>query len=309
MLIVITGSSGFLGSNLIKIFLKNNHKVIGIDRVKKKNLNNKNYIFYKCDLNDEKSLNKIKIMEKNILLHCAGQPSAAKSFEDPIVDLKANIFVTVKILNWAKKNNTKKIIYASTFNVYKENNKSIKLKETDICDPKSLYAISKKSGEDYIRLLGSYFGIKWNILRMFNIYGPGQDPQNNFLGMVSIFLNMAKSNKEIIVKGSLDRFRDFIFIDDVVEVWYRIANSKKHFNKIYNLGSGKKTKINSLLKKIIQISNSKSLIKQENGTPGDFKGCYANIDSLKKDFNYTPQVNLETGLKLFNKWLDKLYVH
>ena len=266
MLIVITGSSGFLGSNLIKIFLKNNHKVIGIDRVKKKNLNNKNYIFYKCDLNDEKSLNKIKIMEKNILLHCAGQPSAAKSFEDPIVDLKANIFVTVKILNWAKKNNTKKIIYASTFNVYKENNKSIKLKETDICDPKSLYAISKKSGEDYIRLLGSYFGI-------------------------------------------LDRFRDFIFIDDVVEVWYRIANSKKHFNKIYNLGSGKKTKINSLLKKIIQISNSKSLIKQENGTPGDFKGCYANIDSLKKDFNYTPQVNLETGLKLFNKWLDKLYVH
>ena len=307
MLVIITGGSGFLGSNLAKFFIRQNHKIIIIDRVKNNNLYSKDYIFYKCDLNDKKNLEKIKIDQENILLHCAGQPSAAKSFEDPITDLKTNILTTVNILDWAKKNKTKKIIYASTFNVYKENSKNIKLKETDACEAKSLYAISKKSAENYIRLYGSHLGIKWNILRMFNIYGPGQNPKNNFLGMISIFLNMAKSNKEIIVKGSLERFRDFVFIDDVVEVWYKIAISTEHFNKIYNLGSGKKTKLNFLIKKIIEISNSKSLIKQTEGTPGDFKGCYANIDLLKKDFNYTPRVSLNLGLKIFNKWLDKFY--
>ena len=307
MLIIITGGSGFLGSNLVKIFLKAGHKIAIIDKINKNNINDKNYYFYECDLNNKDNLEKIKITEENIILHCAGQPSAAKSFEDPIVDLKTNILATVNILDWAKKNNTKKIIYASTFNVYQENNKNKKLKESDPCEAKSLYAISKKAAEDYIRVYGSYLGINWNILRMFNIYGPGQDPNNNFLGMLSIFLNMAKSNQDIIVKGSLNRFRDFVFIDDVVEAWYKIAISKKNYNKIYNLGSGKKTKLRSLLKKIIKVTNSKSPIKELDGTPGDFKGCYANINLLKKDFNYNPKVNLDLGLKIFNKWLDKSY--
>jgi len=302
-MIIITGGNGFLGHNLSKKFLDKNHEVIIIDN--KKN-NSSAAKFIRCDITEERSLNKIIIKKKNIILHCAGQPSAAKSFEEPILDLKVNILGTLNILNWAKKNNTTKIIYASTFNVYEENVRSCKLKETSPCKSKSLYSVSKKAAEDYIINYGSYIGLKWNILRMFNIYGPGQDPKNKFLGMLSIFLNMARSNKKIFIKGSLDRFRDFIYIDDVVEAWYKVALSEKNYNKVYNLGTGKKTYIKDLLKKIIKITNSASVIKQLDGTPGDFTGCYADVNNLKKDFNFQPKTNLNLGIKNFNKWLDSI---
>ena len=146
-MIIITGGNGFLGHNLSKKFLDKNHEVIIIDN--KKN-NSSAAKFIRCDITDERSLNKIIIKKKNIILHCAGQPSAAKSFEDPILDLKVNILGTLNILNWAKKNNTTKIIYASTFNVYEENIRSCKLKETSPCKSKSLYSVSKKAAEDYI---------------------------------------------------------------------------------------------------------------------------------------------------------------
>jgi UDP-glucose 4-epimerase len=302
-MIIITGGNGFLGHNLSKKFLEKNHEVVIIDS--KKN-NSSAAKFIRCDLTDERSLNKIKIKKKNIILHCAGQPSAAKSFEDPILDLKVNILGTLNILKWAKKNNTTKIIYASTFNVYEENIKNFKLKETSPCKSKSLYSVSKKAAEDYIINYGSYIGLRWNILRMFNIYGPGQDPKNKFLGMISIFLNMARSNKKIFIKGSLDRFRDFIYIDDVVEAWYKVALSEKNYNKVYNLGTGKKTYIKDLLKKIIKITKSTSTIKQLDATPGDFKGCYADVNNLKKDFNFQSKTNLNLGIKNFNKWLDSI---
>ena len=302
-MIIITGGNGFLGHNLSKKFLDKNHEVIIIDNKKS---NSSAAKFIRCDITDERSLNKIIIKKKNIILHCAGQPSAAKSFEDPILDLKVNILGTLNILNWAKKNNTTKIIYASTFNVYEENIRSCKLKETSPCKSKSLYSVSKKAAEDYIINYGSYIGLRWNILRMFNIYGPGQDPKNKFLGMLSIFLNMARSNKKIFIKGSLDRFRDFIYIDDVVEAWYKVALSEKNYNKVYNLGTGKKTYIKDLLKKIIKITKSTSTIKQLDATPGDFKGCYADVNNLKKDFNFQSKTNLNLGIKNFNKWLDSI---
>ena len=186
----------------------------------------------------------------DILLHCAAQPSAAKSFEIPEVDLKTNIIGTFNLLNWSKKNQIQKIVYASTFNVYEEDNKKFILNEESKCKPKSLYAISKFAAENYIRVYGNHIGIKWNIIRMFNIYGPGQDPENKFLGMINIFLNMAKKDPKIIVKGSLNRFRDFVFIDDIIRAWVLIVEDKKHSNEIYNVGSGQKTTINELLKKI-----------------------------------------------------------
>ena len=102
----------------------------------------------------------------------------------------------MNIINFSYIKKVQKIIFASTFNVYKENFKSAQLKEVSECEPKSLYAISKLAAENYLRVYGNYLGLKWNIFRMFNIYGPGQDKKNKNLGMISIFLNMAKKQSK-----------------------------------------------------------------------------------------------------------------
>ena len=106
----------------------------------------------------------------------------------------------------------------------------------------------------------------------------------------------------IEVKGSLDRFRDFIYIDDVVSAWYKVVSKTNTANKIYNIGTGKKTSIKQLLFQIKDLLNKKIIIKELEGTPGDFNGCYANINNLKKDINFSVKINLKKGLKLFYNW-------
>ena len=169
--------------------------------------------------------------------------------------------------------------------------------------PQHLMSINK----NYIKVYCNFLNIKWNIVRMFNIYGPGQDPNNKYLGMINIFLNMAKKNGKITVKGSVDRFRDFVFIEDVLDAWQLIIRDKKYFNNIYNIGSGKKTSIKNLLREIFLVINNKTIIKVEKGTPGDFLGCYANIDKIKNHLGYSPKYNLTQGLMIFNRWLNEKF--
>ena len=307
MNVVITGGNGFIGTSLAKKFSSKGHKVFLLDfksKLKKTNVH-KNIKYFKTDITSLNSLKKIKIPKNSVLLHCAGQPSAAVSFQKPYDDHKKNILGMMNIINFAKKNKIKKIIFASTFNVYKENFKFSKLKEISECDPKSLYAISKLAAENYLKVYGNYLGLKWNIVRMFNIYGPGQDKKNKNLGMISIFLNMAKNNSKVLVKGSLKRFRDFIFIGDVIEAWYKLALDKNNYNQIYNLGSGKKITLKILFKYIEKTLNKKIFLKEEAGTPGDFLGCYADTGKIEKDLKFKPKVSLYKGLKLFNNWLDQ----
>ena len=307
MIVVITGGNGFLGSNLAKKFLNKGHKVFIFDRSKNKfSLNNKKAIQVNCDLTNYKNLEKLEINKVDLILHCAGQPSAALSFSDPEFDLKVNILGTLNILRWAKTRKVKKILFASTFNVYEENNLKPKLSENNPCKAKSLYAVSKLASESYIQCYANHYKISWVILRMFNIFGPGQDPTNKSLGMINIFLNMALENSKVEVKGSLKRFRDFIFIDDVVEAWYQTATKKNLKNKIYNIGTGKKTSIIKLLRIISKVIKRKIQINELEGTPGDFKGCYSDISRIKKDINFQPKVSLENGLKIFYSWSKKI---
>lgn len=307
MNIVITGGSGFIGSSLANFLQKKNSKLQILDKKFKKNFFSKNKLkFNKVDITSKESLSKVKVKKNSILIHFAGQPSAANSFVNPEDDMKKNILGTLNLINWAKTNKVKKIIYASTFNVYEENDKKPKLSETDICKSKSLYSISKFAAENYIQIYCNHLGIKWNIVRMFNVYGPGQDPKNKYLGMISIFLNMARDKSLISVKGSLKRFRDFIYIEDVVNAWYKIIKDNKNFNKIYNVGSGEKTTLRKLFKEISIVLDKKIKIKEEKGTPGDFLGCYADISRISKDLKFKPKFSLSEGLKKFNDWLNKI---
>lgn len=309
MNIIITGGSGFLGCNLAQKFISKGHHVTTLDinvskyKFRKKIL--KKTKFIKANITSIESLKKVKVKPNSVLLHCAGQPSAALSFKNPQDDLKKNILGMINIINFADIKKIKKIVFASTFNVYQEKKSTTKLKEVSNCDPKSLLSISKLAAENYLKIYATHLKIKWNILRMFNVYGPGQDPNNPNLGMISIFLNMAKNNPTLNVKGSLKRFRDFIYIDDVVEAWYKIAIDKKNSNKIYNLGSGSKVTLKQLFKVISKTINKKLNIKVRKGTPGDFLGCYSDISKIKKDLKFFPKINLNNGLKRFNDWLDE----
>ena len=198
MKILITGGLGFVGSHLINLCVKKKYELFVIDLKNESFLGNikdkDNIKIFKCDITKFQELKKIKLNNIDLVLHCAAQPSVAKSFETPEIDFNVNILGTFNILRWCNLNNVKRIIYASTFNVYKEDPSIVSYNELSTCESKSLLAVSKLAAENYIRVYSKHLGIDWNIFRMFNIYGPGQDPNSQFLGMVSIFLNLVLSS-------------------------------------------------------------------------------------------------------------------
>tara|TARA_B100000989_G_scaffold297994_1_gene285612 strand:+ start:1030 stop:1971 length:942 start_codon:yes stop_codon:yes gene_type:complete len=301
--ILITGVAGFIGSNLAKHLLKKNYQIYGIDNLStgfKKNIP-KAVKFYFKDLSKKNSLDSIKF-NCDYIFHFAGQSSGEKSFEDPFRDISNNTLSTINIINYAKKKKVKKIIYASSMSVYGDS-KTGYFNENSALRPKSFYGVSKKASEDYLKISGSK--INYIILRLFNIYGPGQDLSNLKQGMVSIYLAQALKNKKIIVKGSKNRFRDFTSIDDLCLICERLISHKIN-NKVINIGTGKKTKIYELLSLIEKFTGKRKII-YEKETPGDQFGAVANNKLMKKILNFNEFLDMESQLQEFFSWAKKKY--
>lgn len=291
MKILITGGEGFIGSSLYES-LKKKHDVYTIDKVK--SLNKKSFL---CNITNKENLNNLTIKKIDVVIHTAAQTTVAKSFDNIDLDLKSNIIGTFNLLNWSKKQNVKKFIFTSTFNVYKEKNNKIYYKENDTCMPSSYYGISKLACENYIKVFCDENKINWNVLRIFNTYGSKQK-YTDYHGMINIFLYMAKRSGTIKVKGKLDRCRDFIHIDDVVNIINKLL--KANNNQVYNVGTGKKTSIKYLVAIISKILKTKIKIISDEKTKGDFLNCCANINKAKNDLKFKPQISLLKGLKKIN---------
>ena len=293
--ILITGGFGYIGSKLI-LHLKNKYKFIILEHpnaTKPKFLKNVKVI--RADITKSSQIKKLRIKNISVVLHLAAQSSGPKSFSIPVEDVKKNLIGTINTINLCKNNKIKRIIYASSFVVYGDSKKQ-KLDENLKCNPKSVYATTKYASELMLKNYAEPQGINWNILRMYNVYGLGQDLSNPQT-LVGIFLKMINETKIIEVKGSLERFRDIIEISDVVSGWEKcIIKGKK--NQIYNLGTGKKTTFRKLINTILKVLNKKNLkIVQKGKTMGDVKGSFADLKKIAKDLKFKPKLTLKEGIK------------
>lgn len=303
--ILVTGGLGFIGSKITDNLLKKKYNVIIIDNFFSNVKKNSECKIFKADITNFKSLEKIKLKNIYAIYHLAGQSSGPKSANDPELDARLNIIGTINMLNFASKNKVKKFIFSSTFTVYGDPVISTqKMSENDNCKPKSMYGISKKCCEEYVKSLCDKNNIKWTILRLFNVYGPGQNINRTDQGIVGIFINLIKNKNTIEITGSLDRFKDLIYIDDVVKAFI-LSLKKKSDNQIFNVGTGKKTTISNLLKNINNIfePKKKRIIKVLSAPHGEIKGAYANINKIKKDLIFLPKTTLKEGLIKFQKHL------
>ena len=126
--------------------------------------------------------------------------------------------------------------------------------------------------------------------------------------MLSIYASYIWRNKPIIVKGSLKRYRNFLFIDDNINVLYNSLQNKKSYNQIYNLSSGEKIVIEDLIGIMLKVAgkNKNYTINEALGTPGDSFGTHASIDKLSSDFDWTPKYSLTEGIYKYFEWIYKL---
>ena len=292
--ILITGVAGFIGSVVAKKFIKENFCVYGIDNLSSGKIGNvpQELDFVNFDLSKNGLEKKI---DKDIkyILHFAGQSSGEMSFENPVADLNKNTISTLNLINTCKNLKLKKFLHASSMSVYGDQKRQ-PVKENFSLNPKSCYGVGKVSSEKYLHIFKNL--TPYINMRMFNVYGPGQNMNNLKQGMISIYISHALNEKKIVVKGSIKRFRDFIYIDDVVDIWFK-ATINKFKNLSINVGTGRKTYVSTVLK-ILQKKCKVKFVVKEN-TPGDQHGIYADTNNLKKFVTKTKFVTLEDGIKKF----------
>lgn len=302
MKLLITGIAGFIGSKVAKAALADGYVVVGVDDLSQGYVSNipKGCNFIKGNLIDPNFVNNLP-KDCEIILHLAGQSSGEISFDNPVLDLEKNAISTLNLIKYGINNGVKKIVYASSMSVYGATEDK-PIDESYMCAPLSCYGVGKLAAENYLRIYQDQ--IPYTIFRMFNVYGPGQDMSNLRQGMVSIYLAHILKTNHIPIKGTLTRFRDFIYIDDVVDIWLQSIKNNAFNNKCFNLGAGIRTTVLELLQKIQNIMPPFTWEELPN-IHGDQFGIYADtkkIENILGNYSFT---SLDIGLLKFIECLKR----
>lgn len=294
--ILITGVAGFIASHIASRFLAEGYSVVGVDDLSGGKLSNipDGVEFIQGDLANPATIQRLPADCRQIL-HLAGQSSGEISFDDPVADLTMNTITTLRLIEHGIRNNMERIVYASSMSVY-GSVPDAPISESHHPSPLSCYGVGKFASEGYLRIYQRK--LPYVAMRMFNVYGPGQDLSNLRQGMVSIYLAQALKSGRIEVKGSTERFRDFIFINDVVEAWWRATTRTEPLNHAINIGTGIRTSVGELLKAICAlVPGSEFYIS--GSTLGDQSGIYANTQAMKRLLSHEATTRLKDGLPPF----------
>ena len=327
--VLITGGAGFIGSNSALEFASKGWEIHLIDNLSRKggiiNLNNLKkkikFKFYKCDIEKFKKLSSIiKKIKPKLVIHCAGQVAVTTSVKNPRSDFNSNALGTLNVLESIRLYSYKtKLIFLSTNKVYGDVSNHLvksgkkryffkgKLKNIDEGYPLDLhspYGCSKGAADQYVRDYSRVYMIDAIVLRMSCIYGNMQFGIED-QGWITWLTILSFFNKKIKIFGDGKQVRDILFISDLVKLFLKISKSKKNYNKIYNIGGGIQNSISilELLEILNKKLNKKNKFKKYKWRPGDQKIYISNISKIKKDFNWSPKVKVNEGLKKVINWI------
>ena len=291
---IITGGAGFIGSNLTDHLVRIGHKVIILDNFvsgKKSNLSHhkkKNVKIFKTDISKSKNLDRY-FKGADYVFHLAGLAEIIPSIKNPKKYFVNNVLGTVNVLEAAKKVKIKKFIYAASSSCY-GTPKKIPTSEKEKIDLKHPYALTKFMGEELVMKYASLFRMPNISFRFFNVYGPRLNTSGQYSAVMGNFLSQTKNKKPLTIVGNGKQTRDFIHVDDLANAFIKIIKSKL-IKKIYNLGSGKRTSINTIAK---IFGGKRKFIPLR---PGEPKNSLANVSKLKKDINWKPKISIEKGIE------------
>jgi len=298
---LVTGGAGFIGSHLVDKLIKEGHKVVVIDNLstgRKENLNPKAK-FYKIDICSYRISQIFKKEKPEVVFHYAAQIDVRKSVKDPVEDAKINILGTLNILENCKKYNIRKVIFASTGGAIYGDADIVPTPETYPELPLSPYGIAKLTIEKHLSYYYKVFGLPYVSLRLANVYGPRQNSKGE-AGVVAIFCDKMLSKKQPIINGDGKQTRDFVFVDDVVEA--NISALKKDKVGIFNIGTARETDVNTLFKKLRELTDSKCAKIHGPTLPGEQKRSCLDYSEAKRELGWQPKYSLDKGLKKTVEW-------
>ena len=297
---LVTGGAGFIGSHLVEHLVRRGAAVRVVDNFVTGNRENllgqSNVELVEGDLADPE-IAREAVVGVDYVLHQAAIPSVPRSVADPWVSHRANVDATLHLLLAG----VRRVIYAASSSAYGDAPTLPKV-ETMQPVPRSPYALQKLVGEEYSRLFTQLYGLETVSIRYFNVFGPRQDPNSQYSGVIARFITALLQGNSPVVYGDGEQTRDFTYIDNVVMAVLAACTAPRASGEVINVATGDRVSLNQLFQKLCAIINVEIEPIYESSRPGDVRDSLADCTKAKELLGYRPSVNFEDGLRLTVEW-------
>lgn len=299
---LVTGGAGFIGSNLVEKLVKDGNQVFVVDDLSMGKIENlvgidKNgYQFCEHSITDKKFMSNL-LQEKSFdyIVLLAAVASVADSIERPYETHLVNQEANINILETIRKYHlpVKKVLFSSSAAVY-GNLPDLPKKETSRVDPLTPYAVDKYATERFVINYGRLYHIPTVATRFFNVYGPKQNPQSPYSGVLSIITECLKNNTKFTLFGDGSQERDFVYIEDVVKALLLLLHSTAQ-HEVYNVATGNSETLLTVIKQIEKIASTELAIETAAERTGDIRSSQADVSKLKS-LGFAIENDLQQGL-------------
>jgi UDP-glucose 4-epimerase len=306
MKVLVTGGAGFIGSHVADALVARGYDVHVLDDLsggRRENVH-ASATFHELDIRSDEAADLIRKEQFDALLHLAAQMDVRKSVADPRFDADVNVLGMLNLMEAGRESELKKVVFASTGGaIYGEPDPAVNdagpQPESHPQRPLSPYGITKLVTEKYLYFYEQSYGIPYVALRFGNVYGPRQNPHGE-AGVVAIFSERLLDGEQPVIYGHGEQTRDYVYVGDVVRAV--LAGLDHEGSEIVNVGTGKETSVNELFRVINDLTGGHADEKHAPAKPGEQQRSVLDVSHAREVLGWTPEVELETGLKRTVDW-------
>ena len=305
---LVTGGAGFIGSHLVDKLVEMGCRVRVLDNLSTGNMENlgestRAIEFIGADLRDE-SVCQAAVRDIEVIFHLAALPSVARSMEDPWGTHETNVNGTMHLLLAAREHGVRRIVFSSSSSVYGDTPTLPKIETVEPL-PRSPYAVSKLTGEQYVCAFARAQMLEGVALRYFNIFGPRQDPNSAYAAVIAAFVQAGLVNTSVEIFGDGGQTRDFTYVENAVQANLLAASGpvEQVSGQVVNVGAGARTSLLQLLSMIRDACQADIPARHAAPRPGDVRDSLASLDRVREVLGYEPTVSLKDGLEKTVAWM------
>ncbi len=309
-LYLVTGGAGFIGSNIVKALLQRGDQVRILDNFATGKRDNLAAFVGKVELfeGDIRSYHIVHEASAGVdfILHQAALPSVPRSIKDPITSNEVNVTGTLNILEAARQNKVKRVVFASSSSIYGDLDTMPKTEDM-LPKPLSPYAVSKLAAEKYCQAFTRIYGLETVSLRYFNVFGPRQDPSSQYSAVIPKFVKSMMNDQAPRIFGNGEQSRDFTFVENVVQANLLAceAGMENLAGEVFNIACGRRITLNTLVQNINELLNKQVEPEYAESRAGDVKHSLANVGKAQQFLGYKPEADFKKGLATVVEWLQK----
>jgi UDP-glucose 4-epimerase len=297
---LVTGGAGFIGSHLVDALLERGDEVRVFDDFstgKRENLRNvEDQIDIIPGSITEPDAIQMAARGADLVFHLAALPSVQRSVRDPATTHAVCATGTLNVLEAARLAGVRRVVYAASSSAYGDIPGTVRT-EDDPVAPISPYGVAKLAGEMYCRSFTKVYGLETARVRYFNIFGPRQDANNPYSGVIALFIRLMSEGREPTIFGDGLQSRDFTFVGNAVQATLKAAAAPAAVGNVYNVGTGGSISVLDLVRDLNEILGTGIAPRFAPARPGDIKNSQADIAKARRDLGYVPRFSFFEGLR------------